>query len=107
MHRYQPDLPSRILNEYLRAFIGKLEAEVKNLTNIKVSENATARERTRSDKRIAEIESMLKELRGYEETLHEVAAKKIEIDLDDGVKVNYTKFKNVLYPIKGLDKEQE
>jgi len=33
--------------------------------------------------------------------------KKISIDLDDGVKVNYLKFKEVLVPIKGLEKEEE
>ncbi|MFH0992510.1 MAG: BREX-1 system adenine-specific DNA-methyltransferase PglX [bacterium] len=107
MHRYRPDIVSKILNDYLRAFIGKLEANRQSFSKIKISENASPRERTQADKKIADIELMLKELKAYEKTLYEVAAKKIEIDLDDGVKVNYIKFKEVLYPIKGLEKEEE
>ncbi|MGZ4055300.1 MAG: hypothetical protein ACXVPM_10390, partial [Bacteroidia bacterium] len=48
-----------------------------------------------------------KDLKDYERTLFDVAAKKIEIDLDDGVKTNYLKFKDVLVPIKSLDKDEE
>ena len=50
---------------------------------------------------------MLKDCREYEKTLFTIATQKISIDLDDGVKVNYQKFKEVLVPIKGLEKEEE
>lgn len=107
MHRYKPDTVSKLLNDYLRTYISKLESEKQSLNQTSISESATARERTISVKRIAEIDTMLKDLKDYERTLFDVAAKKIEIDLDDGVKINYLKFKDVLVPIKGLDKDEE
>ncbi len=99
MHRYRPDTISTLLNDYLRTYISKLESEKLSLNQTSISESATARERTISVKRIAEIEVSLKDLKDYERTLFDVAAKKIEIDLDEGVKINYLKFKDVLVPI--------
>jgi hypothetical protein len=107
MHRYRPDTISSMLNDYLRVYIGKLESEQQSLNQTSISESASAREQTLATKRIAEIEVMLKDLKIYERTLFDYAAKKIEIDLDDGVKVNYLKFKEILVPIKGLEKDEE
>ncbi|MBK9543669.1 MAG: class I SAM-dependent DNA methyltransferase [Bacteroidetes bacterium] len=107
MHRYRSDTVSKLLNDYLRTYIAKLESEKQSFTQATISESASARERTLATKRITEIESILKELKEYERTLYELAMQKIEIDLDDGVKVNYQKFKSVLVPIKGLEKEEE
>jgi hypothetical protein len=107
LHRYRADTISTMLNDYLRVYIGKLESEQQSLNQTSISESASAREQTLATKRIAEIEVMLKDLKIYERTLFDYAAKKIEIDLDDGVKVNYLKFKEILVPIKGLDKDEE
>ena len=107
MHRYTPDLGSKLLNDYLRPFINKLEAQKNNQTSISISEAASSRDKVLASKRITEIEAMLKDVREYEKTLFSFAAKQINIDLDDGVKVNYQKFKEVLVPIKGLEKEEE
>jgi hypothetical protein len=107
MHRYQPDLCSRMLNEYLHTFIGKLEAAKNTQTMFSLREDITAREKTLASKEILRLEDMLKDCRKYETTLFSLATQKITIDLDDGVKVNYQKFKEVLVPIKGLEKEEE
>ena len=40
------------------------------------------------------------ELAAYEEKVHHLADQMISIDLDDGVKVNYAKFQDVLAKIK-------
>ncbi|MHA1279897.1 MAG: BREX-1 system adenine-specific DNA-methyltransferase PglX [Candidatus Helarchaeota archaeon] len=107
MHRYRPDTVSRLLNEYLREFINKLEARQRHLKNIYLSESSSPRERKAADKELTRIERLLKELREYERNvLYPLAARKIEIDLDDGVKVNYCKFGEALYPIPGLCKEK-
>ncbi len=107
MHRYRPDTVSRLLNEYLREFINKLEARQRHLKNIYLSESSSIREKKAADKELAHIERLLKELREYERNvLYPLAARKIEIDLDDGVKVNYCKFGEALYPIPGLCKEK-
>ncbi len=107
MHRYQPDLCSKLLNDYLQAFISKLEAAKQTQTMLSLREDISAREKALAIKEIDKLEAMLKDCREYEKTLFLIATQKISIDLDDGVKVNYQKFKEVLVPIKGLEKEEE
>ena len=107
MHRYQPDLCSKMLNDYLQAFISKLEAAKQTQTMLSLREDISAREKTIAIKEIDKNEAMLKDCREYEKILFSIATQKISIDLDDGVKVNYQKFKDVLVPIKGLEKEEE
>ncbi|MCX6250334.1 MAG: BREX-1 system adenine-specific DNA-methyltransferase PglX [Bacteroidetes bacterium] len=107
MHRYQPDLCSKLLNDYLQAFISKLEASKQTQTMFSLREDISAREKNAAIKEIDKLELMLRDCRQYEKTLFTIATQKISIDLDDGVKVNYQKFKEVLVPIKGLEKEEE
>lgn len=107
LHRYQPDLCSKLLNDYLQAFISKLEAAKHTQTMLSVREDISAREKLTATKEIDKLELMLKDCRDYERTLFLIATQKISMDLDDGVKVNYQKFREVLVPIKGLEKEEE
>jgi len=107
LHRYQPDLCSKLLNDYLQAFISKLEAAKHTQTMLSVREDISAREKIAANKEIDKLELMLKDCRDYERTLFLIATQKISMDLDDGVKVNYQKFKDVLVPIKGLEKEED
>jgi hypothetical protein len=107
MHRYQPDVCSKMLNDYLQAYISKLEAAKQTQTMLSLREDISAREKTLAIKEIDKYEAMLKDCRDYAKTLFTIATQKINIDLDDGVKVNYQKFKEVLVPIKGLEKEEE
>ena len=106
MHRYQADLCSKLLNDYLQAYISKLESAKQTQTILTLRADISAREKALAEKEIDRFEMMLKDCRTYEKTLFNVATQKIEIDLDDGVKVNYQKFKEVLVPIKGLEKEE-
>ncbi len=107
MHRYQPDVCSKMLNDYLQAFISKLEAAKQTQNMLSLREDISAREKTLAIKETDKYEAMLKDCRDYAKTLFTIATQKINIDLDDGVKVNYQKFKEVLVPIKGLEKEEE
>ena len=107
MHRYQPDLCSKLLNDYLQAFISKLEAAMQTQKMFSIREDISVREKTVAIKETDKFEAMLKDCRDYEKTLFIIATQKIAIDLDDGVKVNYQKFKEVLVPIKGLEKEED
>ena len=52
------------------------------------------------NKRITKLKDQALELQKYEEKIHHLADQMIEIDLDDGVKVNYAKFQDVLEKIK-------
>ena len=107
MHRYTPDLCSKMLNDYLQPFINKLEAAKQTNTLLSLREDVTAREKTMALKEVDRLELMIRDCKDYERTLFTIATQKITIDLDDGVKVNYLKFKEVLVPIKGLEKEED
>ena len=104
MHRYRSDTISRLLNEYLREFITKLNARADHLKTILLSESVTTKEKKAADKEQKKIEKLLKEMHEYELKLLHYAQQRIEIDLDDGVKANYCKFAEILQPIPGLCK---
>ena len=102
MHRYTPDTVSRILNSYLREFIDKLERQRKHLKHIEVSGSAVDQNRAR--KEIDKIDIMLNDCKEYEkEILYPLATKRVEIDLDDGVLVNYNKMGSAVAKVAGLN----
>lgn len=107
MHRYQPDTCSVLLNDYLQPFIAKLESAKQTQTMLSLREDLSPRDKVAASKEIDNLKKMIDDCRAYERTLFTLATQKISIDLDDGVKVNYQKFKDVLVPIKGLEKEED
>ena len=103
LHRYRPDTVSIVLNDYLREFKTKLSSRKGNLENISISTSASQSEKTKALKEIEKIRQNLDELDEYErDILYPLATRQIEIDLDDGVKVNYPKFGRALKKITGL-----
>lgn len=98
MHRYQPDLLARIRTDYVH------EQQERYRSQIGYANDALAGaergERVRLDKRVKKLNDQLKETIAFEEKLHHLADQMIKIDLDDGVKVNYAKFQDVLAKIK-------
>ena len=98
MHRYQPDLLARIRTDYVHEQQERYRAQIGYANDALVS--AERGERVRLDKRIKKLNDQLKETIAYEEKLHHLADQMIKIDLDDGVKVNYAKFQDVLVKIK-------
>jgi type II restriction/modification system DNA methylase subunit YeeA len=108
LHRYNRDTVNLLLNDYVRSFLHKLEERHRQLTAITLDESVRPAERTRAAKELTKIEKMLKEIRAWErDIVLPLAQKRLEIDLDDGVKVNYLKFKGPLETIPGLDKKEE
>lgn len=98
MHRYQPDLLARIRTDYVHEQQERYRAQIGYANDALVS--AERGERVRLDKRIKKLNDQLKETIAYEEKLHHLADQMIKIDLDDGIKVNYAKFQDVLAKIK-------
>lgn len=98
MHRYTPDLLARLRTEYV------LPQQDRYRTQIDVIDDAlaTADRREAADlrKRRKKLADQLSETVAYEEKVHHLADQMIEIDLDDGVKHNYTLFQDVLAKIK-------
>lgn len=98
MHRYQPDLLARMRTDYVHE---QQERYRTQLAMIDSSEqNATSTERVKLEKRRQKLQAQAAEIATFEEKIHHLADKMIEIDLDDGVKVNYAKFDDVLAKIK-------
>lgn len=98
MHRYQPDLLARIRTDYVHEQQERYRAQIGYANDALAG--AERGERVRLDKRIKKLNDQLKETIAYEEKLHHLADQMIKIDLDDGVKVNYAKFQDVLAKIK-------
>ena len=103
MHRYRPDTVSVVLNDYLREFRTKLTSHKNHLEAVSISASARPAEKTTAIKTIEKLKKALSELDEWErEILYPLAARRIEIDLDDGVKVNYPKFEGALKKVPGL-----
>lgn len=103
MHRYRPDTVSVVLNSYLREFRTKLDAQKSRLEAISISSNSSQSEKTKAEKEIYKIDKTLMEIDAYErDTLYPLATKQVEIDLDDGVKLNYPKLGDALKKVTGL-----
>jgi hypothetical protein len=103
MHRYRPDTVSVVLNGYLREFQARLRARRGHLERMSIGAAASPRDKTNALKEIDRLDKILVELAEYEDdVLYPLATRRLEIDLDDGVKVNYARFGAALKPIKGL-----
>ncbi len=108
LHRYRSDTVSVVLNDYLREFRAKLSAHKVHLEAVSISGSASASEKTKALKDIENHRKMLDELDTYErEVLYPLATEQLEIDLDDGVKVNYQKFGEALKKIPGLAAKED
>lgn len=98
MHRYQPDLLARMRTDYVH------EQQERYRTQLRILEDslptASTSDRVKINKQIAKFKEQELELQQYEEKIHHLADQMISIDLDDGVKVNYAKFQDVLEKIK-------
>ncbi len=98
MHRYQSDLFATIQNGYLREYITKLEASGVDYQREADDSSNSNVQRNRATKQVEKITKTLDEVIKFDrEVLTTYAQDRVEIDLDDGVKVNYCKFKDVLY----------
>ena len=103
MHRYRPDTVSVVLNDYLREFRAKLASRKEHLETVSISESSSRSEKTSALKEIEKISRMITEMEEYErDALYPLATRQVEIDLDDGVKVNYPKLGPALKKISGL-----
>ena len=98
MHRYQPDTLARIRTDYVHELQSRYRTAIEDL-NDRV-ESAAPAERVKLTKQLQKIQAQEDELRVYEEKIHHLADQMIAFDLDDGVKVNYAKFEDVLAKIK-------
>lgn len=108
LHRYTKDTLNLVLNNYLRPYLLKLEARQQQLEHDQADDSLPAKERSAGRKELEKITMALRECQDWErEALLPLAQQRIELDLDDGVKVNYLKLSGVLAPIPGLTAKEE
>lgn len=98
MHRYDKTTLSRIRTDYVHELQDRLDTERKALVDV-IEGDYSAKEKSEAKKRLTQLDKQIDELKKYDEVLHHMADMQIEIDLDDGVKVNYEKFKGLVAKI--------
>ncbi len=105
MHRYKPDMVGGVLG-YLRSLQTKIDNQLDVAMQIGMDESKSAAERVRANKDAVRFAKAKKELDEYERNvLYPLSTERVEIDLDDGVKVNYRKFGAALRKVDALNKE--
>jgi ABC-type phosphate transport system auxiliary subunit len=104
MHRYNPMTIAQIRTDYLLHYQGILENMRNNIEN-ELEQNETenflsASDKKEKSKKLKDLSSSLNEISKYSILIKDYADRKVSIDLDDGVAVNYGKFKDLLVKIK-------
>ena len=90
LHRYTPDTIGNLRIDYLHKMQRVYESEINRMQDMMDHSN-NAREVAAASKRKDKLAKQLKECREYDEKISHLALSRIELDLDDGVKVNYRK----------------
>jgi type II restriction/modification system DNA methylase subunit YeeA len=100
LHRYNDSTLPRMRTEYVTPLLGKYDAYADQLK--KQLEDATTSEATQLKKELLALEKKQTELRAFDDNLKHYADRRIKLDLDDGVKVNYGKFGDLLAEVKAI-----
>ena len=90
MHRYNADTIGNLRVDYLHRMERIYESEINRMQDT-IDNSSNAREVTAATKRKEKLQKQLKECQEYDEKIGHLALSRIDIDLDDGVKVNYEK----------------
>jgi hypothetical protein len=108
LHRYTPDTVNQLLNDYLRPYVDKLEA--RRAAAVRVQDNAasSSRDKVAADRTIKDCDAALADCRAYErDTLYPLALRRLPLDLDDGVLVNYNKLGDAVLTVSGLNDKKK
>ena len=90
LHRYNADTIGDLRIDYLHRMQRIYESEINRMQDT-INNSTNAREVAAATKRKEKLTKQLKECREYDEKIAHLALSRIELDLDDGVKVNYKK----------------
>ena len=93
LHRYNEDTLAKINSKYFLNESARLNVEVNETRTL--LEAADGREKLRLDKQMKLLNARQKEMIEYGQVLDHMANQYINLDLDDGVKVNYAKFQGI------------
>ena len=101
LHRYNEGTLSRMRSEYVIPLQGKMAARLEQLKGDIQAATSTAHSK-RLEKEQTKLEKQQVELIAFDEKLRHYADKRIALDLDDGVKVNYGQFGDLLAEVKAI-----
>lgn len=94
MHRYDADTVGRVRTDYLHRAQKYVETVMQS-AQYTIDNASSASEKSKATKAVTKYTKQLAEMKIYDGAIAHIANKRIEIDLDDGVKVNYEKFQGV------------
>lgn len=94
MHRYDTDTVGRVRTDYLHQAQRYVETAMQS-AQYTIDNASSASEKSKATKAVTKYAKQLAEMKIYDEAIAHIANQRIEIDLDDGVKVNYAKFQGV------------
>jgi hypothetical protein len=106
LHRYNEGTLSRMRTEYVIPLQGKINARIDQLKNDIHAATSTPH-RKKLEKECAKLVKQQAELQTFDEKLRHYADQRISLDLDDGVKVNYGKFGDLLAEVKAVTGKQK
>jgi hypothetical protein len=101
LHRYHEGTLARLRAEYVVPLTGKIQSRIEMLQKDAASASSTAA-RNKLAKEVEKLKKKHVELLAYDEQLRHYADMRITLDLDDGVKVNYGKFGDLLAEVKAV-----
>jgi type II restriction/modification system DNA methylase subunit YeeA len=101
LHRYNESTLARMRTEYVIPLTAKLSSHIEKLENDKGASGSAA-EIKKLEKEIKNLHKQQTELTEFDEKLKHYADMRIPLDLDDGVKVNYGKFGDLLAEVKAI-----
>jgi type II restriction/modification system DNA methylase subunit YeeA len=99
LHRYHEGTLARMRAEYVVPLTGKIQSRIEMLQKDVAAASSTAT-RNKLAKEVEKLKKKHAELLAYDEQLRHYADMRITLDLDDGVKVNYGKFGDLLAEVK-------
>ncbi|MFX1712524.1 BREX-1 system adenine-specific DNA-methyltransferase PglX [Stutzerimonas stutzeri] len=101
LHRYNEGTLARMRTEYVIPLTAKLNTYANKLEQDIEASTSTA-EKKRLEKELSTLHNQQAELATFDEKLRHYADQRISLDLDEGVKVNYGKFGDLLAEVKAV-----
>jgi len=99
MHRFNENLIPKVRLDYLHRIQTTYEKLLSDV-NYKLTTDLSLSDKKAIQNRQADLNAKLNEIKEYDEKIAHIANQRINIDLDDGVKINYDKFNDILAKIK-------
>jgi hypothetical protein len=104
--RYNEGTLSRMRTEYVIPLQGKINARIDQLKDDIAAATSTSHKK-KLEKEREKLVKQQAELLSFDEKLRHYADRRISLDLDDGVKVNYGKFGDLLAEVKAVMGEKK